>query len=310
MVAAMEFVSMTNVDGLIRPTVEAHVPVMDRGFLFGDSIYEVFRTYSGVPLFLDEHWTRFENSARLSRIEIGMTQAQMNEEIRQTVQASNAPNLGMDVCVRYIVTRGEGPLDLVPGADIHPRYLVIVNEVPSWDGRFYSQGVKLAVVATRRNSGDALDPNIKGGNYLNNVLGVMEARDQGADDCLMLNDADLVTESSNSNIFFVIDGNLTTPSQTARNLRGLTKAAVHTACAAHGLLSYETEITLDDVQRASECFVTSATREVMPVRTLRLDEGTRREFPDGGGDVTRKVIAYYREYVDDYVREHAALSLF
>ena len=56
MIAAMEFVSMTNVDGLIRPTVEAHVPVMDRGFLFGDSVYEVFRTYSGVPLFLDEHW--------------------------------------------------------------------------------------------------------------------------------------------------------------------------------------------------------------------------------------------------------------
>lgn len=310
MVAAMEFVSMTNVDGLIRPTVEAHVPVMDRGFLYGDSIYEVFRTYSGVPLFLDEHWIRFENSARLSRIEIGMTEAQMNDEIRETVQASNASNLGLDVYVRYVVTRGEGPLDLAPGAGLKSRYLVIVREVPAWDPRFYAEGVRLAVVSTRRNSGDALDPNIKGGNYLNNVLGVMEAKDYGADDCLMLNDADLVTEASNSNVFFVIDGALTTPSQTARNLRGLTKAAVHTACASHGLLSYETEITLDDVQRASECFVTSATREVMPVKTLRLEDGTEREFPDGGGDVTRKVIAYYREYVDDYVREHAGLSLF
>jgi len=59
--------SMTNVDGTITRTADARVPVLDRGFLYGDSIYEVFRTYGGVPLFYDEHWRRFENSAALIR---------------------------------------------------------------------------------------------------------------------------------------------------------------------------------------------------------------------------------------------------
>jgi len=138
----------------------------------------------------------------------------------------------------------------------------------------------------------------------------MEAHEIGADDCIMLDKTGLVTEASNSNVFFVIDGDLVTPSQKAANLRGLTKAAIHVACKAHGLASRETEIAIPDVRRASECFVTSATREVMPVRTLRLEDGSVKQFPEGGGEITRRVAQYYREYVAAYVREHEALSLF
>jgi branched-chain amino acid aminotransferase len=166
------------------------------------------------------------------------------------------------------------------------------------------------VPATRRNSGSALDPNIKGGNYLNNVLGLMEARALGAEDCIMLDESGLVTEASNSNVFFVLDGQLVTPSQTARNLRGLTKAAVHEACSRQGLATRETEIGLDDLRAATECFLTSATREVMPVASLRLPDGELRLFPAGGGEITRRVAQLYKDYVADYVREHAAESFF
>lgn len=301
---------MTNVNGAIRPTSEAAVPVTDRGFLYGDSVYEVFRTYEGVPLFFDEHWARFENSAKLARMRLGLDKAQMLQAIRETVHASGAAELRQDVYVRYIVTRGQGPLDLMPRDDLRQGCVIMVKEVPVWDAAFYSEGERLAVVGVRRNAGDALDPNIKGGNYLNNVLGVIEAHEYGADDCVMLDDAGLLTEASNSNIFFVIDEELTTPSQIAANLRGLTKAAVHEACRAEGLPTRETEITQEMAGRAAECFVTSATREVMPVRSLRLDSGATVEFPAGGGVFTRRVMAAYGRYVEDYVGRHQDLSLF
>jgi len=305
-----EFRGTTNVDGAITPTEEARVPVMDRGFLYGDSIYEVFRTYDGVPLFWDEHWQRFERSASLSRMPLVLTRDEMLREIRRTVQASGAAELRRDVYVRYTVTRGTGDLSLHPEPNLRGRYVIIVRLAPVWRAELYSHGIALAVTNVRRNPSSALDPNIKGGNYLNNVLAVMDARDRGGEDGLMLNDADLVTEAPNSNVFFAIDGELVTPAQTAGNLQGLTKAAIHEACRANGLPTRERDIHVADLPRATECFLSSATREVMPVATLRLLDGRVLGFPPGGGPLTRRAADYYRTYVRDYVQTHASLSLF
>src|SRR5690606_30063453 len=98
-----------------------------------------------------------------------------------------------DVYVRYIVTRGEGAMDLYPDPYLAQRHVIIVRPLPRWNPEFYTCGMTLAVPNTRRNPLNALDPNIKGGNYLNNVLGLMEARAIGADDCVMLNHAGLLT---------------------------------------------------------------------------------------------------------------------
>jgi branched-chain amino acid aminotransferase len=231
------FESMTSVNGTVTRTADARVPVLDRGFLYGDSIYEVFRTYRGIPLFYAEHWRRFENSAALIRMRIGLTLDELTAAIRATIAATGAARLGADVYVRYVVTRGEGPVDLFPSPDLKTRYVIIVRQVTSWGADLYARGVRVAVAQTLRNPSRALDPNIKGGNYLNNVLGVMDARAVGADDCLMLNEAGFVTEASNSNVFFVIDGQLVTPGPTAANC-GLTKVALHRR-AVRGLVTHE-----------------------------------------------------------------------
>jgi branched-chain amino acid aminotransferase len=304
------FVPFASVDSELSPLDQAKIPLLDRGFLYGDSIYEVFRTYDGVPLFFEEHWTRFENSARLIHLDLGDSKRRLTEDIRAAVAASGAPAISKDVYVRYIVTRGEGPIDLHPGKDLPLRRVVIVNEIPKWNPKHYESGVSLAIVATRRNPHESLDPNIKGGNYLNNVLGVIEAESLGAEDCLMLSESGLITEASNSNVFFVIDGRLVTPSQKAANLRGLTKATVHSACRANGLETQETEISPDDAMRASECFVTSATREVMPVISILGRDGMLNKFPPGGGEVTRRVAAIYEQAIRDYVDSHRDLAIF
>ena len=297
--------NMANVDGVVTPVSEARIPVMDRGFLYGDSIYEVFRTYGGIPLFFDEHWERFENSARLIHLRLQLGKEEMTEQIRRTFRASGAGEAGQDVYVRYCVTRGEGPVDLFPDPELSTRYVIVVKELHRWREDFYSQGVRLAISRTRRNPVNALNPNIKGGNYLNNVLGVIEARKLGADDCVMLNDAGLVTESSNSNVFFAIDGDLVTPAENAGHLRGLTRVALREACSGHGLQIVSRDIPLKEAARATESFITSATREVMPVRSLTLRDGSTVEFPEGGGDLTRQAMAHYRECVERYLREHA-----
>lgn len=304
------FESMTNVDGVITRTEDARVPVMDRGFLYGDSIYEVFRTYSGVPLFYDEHWARFENSAALISLQVELSKDQMAEEIRQTVRTTKAAETGLDVYVRFTVTRGEGPIDLFPRADLRQRYVIIVKALQPWKPEFYNEGVRLAVTETKRNPKNALDPNIKGGNYLNNVLGVIEARALGADDCLMLNAVGCITEASNSNVFFVLDGKLVTPAESSGNLRGLTKTALRQACKANGLSTYEKEIGPAAVFESTECFLTSATREVMPVKSLKLTDGTELEFPSGGGSLTRQAQTYYKEFVDAYVAANEHRSMF
>jgi branched-chain amino acid aminotransferase len=305
-----EFETMTNVDGVISRTVDARIPVMDRGFLYGDSIYEVFRTYDGVPLLFDEHWTRFENSARLIHMPLGLTKAEMLQEIIQTVRLTNAAELGRDVYVRYTMTRGEGPVDLYPNPELSARFVIIVKELHDWKKELYSQGVRLAIPEVLRNPTNALDPNIKGGNYLNNILGVMQARELGADDCVMLNEAGLVTEASNSNVFFVIDDEIVTPADTVGNLRGLTKVAVHAACRERDVITTEREIFVDELAQATECFITSATREVMPVAELRLRNGEIIEFPAGGGQQTRRVVQCYQEYLQDYLRNNKELSIF
>src|SRR5690606_3717925 len=146
--------------------------------------------------------------------------------------------------------------------------------------------------------------------YLNNVIALIEGRRLGADDCLMLDSSGLVTEASNSNVFFVIDGEVVTPSQTARNLKGITKAAVREAFRAHGIETFEREVAEDDVARAAECFLTSATREVMPVGSVRLSDGRDVRFPPGGGEWTQRAARHYREYVDAYIERHSAASLF
>jgi branched-chain amino acid aminotransferase len=299
---------MANVNGEITPLDEARISILDRGFLYGDSVYEVFRTYSGVPLFCHEHFDRMDNSARLIHMKIAQSREELLEEMQRTAAAAPVP-AGKDIYVRWHITRGSGPLDLVPTVGLRSSYVIIVKEVPAWNPEFYSQGVRLAVTEVRRNPVEALSPDIKSGNYLNNILGVQEAIELGANDCLMLNPAGIVTEASNSNAFFVIDGQLVTPSVESGVLRGITKAAIQKLSAEHGFAVHEKNIPASDLARATECFVTSATREVMPVAGLRLADGKWLEFPAGGGTMTRRVAQAYKESVARYVREHSELRL-
>ena len=252
---------MINVDGVITLMADATIPVMDRGFLYGDSVYEVFRTYKGIPVFMADHFERLENSAALIRMTISQSREELIQEIRRTIQATGAKSK-QDIYVRYQITSGAGPVDLYPDPDLETRYVIIVSTLPSRKPEYYSRGMDMAIPSVRRNPENALDPNIKGGNYLNNILAITEARQLGADDCIILNREGFVTEAANSNVWFVINGQLITPA--TGNLKGLTKMHIHNALREAKLSSREADLQVNELFDATGCFVTSATRDVMP----------------------------------------------
>ncbi len=215
-----------SVDGKRTPLHEGTVPIIDRGFLYGDSVYEVFRTYSGVPFLGAEHWQRLLRSADLIRFQISESTQDLHAEIARTIAAWRKNGGTDDAYVRYAYTRGCGPIDLYPAPDLTPLRVIIVKAIPEWPAHHYSEGLTLAIPSVRRNPVDALNPCIKGGNYLNNVLGVLQARELGAEDCLLLNQKQYLTEASNSNVLFVIDNAVQTPSVESGILSGLTKGAL------------------------------------------------------------------------------------
>lgn len=301
-----------NVDGVLSPLEEAWIPVLDRGFLYGDSVYEVFRTYDGVPLFWREHFERMENSARLIHMPIAQTRDELMAEIRRCVaEAGGGPSAdgSGEVYVRWHLSRGVGPVDLYPDPNLRTSFMILVKPVPQWKPEHYATGLRLAVTEVRRNAADALSPKIKSGNYLNNILGLAESVERGADDCLMLNAAGHVTEASNSNVFFVTEGRVQTPADSAGNLRGITGAALRGLGEAGGWPVEEVHLTVGDLARIEEAFVTSATREVMPVAAIRLPSGDWHELPAGGGPMTRKIAAAYTDHVASYAAENADARL-
>lgn len=273
-------------------------------------MYEVFRTYGGVPFLGVEHWRRLQQSADLIGLRIGESMHDLHEEIGRTIAAWHGDGATGDAYVRYAYTRGAGPLDLYPAADLAPLRVIIVQAVPEWPAHHFTHGVKLAIPTIRRNPIDALNPCIKGGNYLNNILGLLQARKLDAEDCLLLNEQGMITEASNSNVLFVIDRAVQTPAIESGILAGLTKGIVSELCGTAGITFAETLLSVDDVRPATECMITSATREIVPVRSLRLEDGTFLEFPAGGGEITRELQTLYKEYVHRYQQENFGSRLF
>src|SRR5262249_30549640 len=158
------------------PYEKAVVPVMDRGFLYGDSVYEVVRTYQKTtPFLLDRHYRRLLHSAEQIRLKIPFSLKQLEEHIRACIVQGDNPNS----YVRIIVSRGEDDrFDLGHRPELKPKTILYVSSLPAFPKEYYSEGIHASLVSIRRNLRTALDPNIKSGNYLNNALALMEARER------------------------------------------------------------------------------------------------------------------------------------
>jgi branched-chain amino acid aminotransferase len=255
--------SVVYIDGKFVPEEEASVSVFDHGFLYGDGVFEGIRAYNGKVFRLEEHVRRLFDSAQAINLEIPMTREGMSQAILETLRKNQLK----DGYIRPIVTRGVGDLGLDPNKCSKPTILIITRKWDAMYGDLYDVGLTAVTVTVRRNSPAALPPNIKSMNYLNNILGKIEANVKGGNEAIFLDAEGKISEGSGDNIFVIKDGEIYTP-PALNNLRGITRKAVMELALERGYKVHEIDLGLFDLYTADEVFVTGTTAEVAPVTKI------------------------------------------
>lgn len=291
--------TLVSIDGHIVPPESATISVFDRGFLYGDSVYEVVRTYEGVPFELEHHLDRLFGSAERIAMAMPFSRELLTEETLKAHRASG----NEDSYVRLVVTRGSGPIGLDIALAETPRRIIIIKTLDGMrpSPSAYEDGVKIALVGVRRNLRAAIDPMAKTGNYLNSVMALAEARAVSAYEAVMLDHRDFVTEGASSNVFAVVGDVILTPPVDAGILVGVTRAVVLKVARQAGLRVLELPLTEQTLcHDAEEVFITSSVREVVPVTAI----DDRKVGHGRPGPITKKVMSLFAEYVSAYVRAH------
>jgi len=243
---------------------QLNISVMDHGFLFGDSVYEVVSTLNNKLCFLDEHLDRLYKSAEAIALKIPRDKEWFREQLTNTLNAAG----NKESYVRIIVTRGVGEINIDPSSCEHPNIILMVMDVTEYSKSCYEKGIQVALVSIKRNPRDSLNPNVKTGNYLNNVLAKMEADKLGAQDAVMVNPWGFLTEGTTSNLFFVCEGHILTPSMDCGILSGITRQLVIQLAKENGFHVVEGKWPGEELLKADEIFLTGTLKKVMPVSHL------------------------------------------
>jgi len=266
---------------------EAKISVFDHGFLYGDGVFETLRAYHGKFLMLSEHITRLEQSAARLHIAMPVKRSRLNAIVAESLELNKLT----DAYLRITVSRGQGEIGLDPALCKTPTLVVIAKPFEPCPESFYTDGVAVAVVQTRRNLPEALPPHVKSLNYLNNILAKMEATALGAYDAVLLNHHGEVTEGTTSNVFVTLGGRLLTPAHDCGILAGITRNLVLQLARELEIPTEETRLTAADLPIADECFLTNTTVEVLPVTQV---DG--QKIGDGQpGEITRRLHASFRD---------------
>ncbi|GAB1488650.1 D-amino acid aminotransferase [Opitutaceae bacterium] len=293
-----------NINGTLQSADQPAISPLNRGFLYGDAIYEVWRTYRGVIFAWEEHWTRLENSAAALYMDLPFTRATILAEIRRTVKAfrEHSGYTG-ELYIRIQVSRGAGPIGLDPALADRTDFVLIVQPKPNLSDEALRNGIKLSVATgLRRNSPATLNPAWKTGNYLNNILCLREARARGANEVLMTNLAGELTESAVCNVAFVRNGEVLTPPLAAGILEGITRGQMlREVGPATGIPVREAVLTPPDLPSMQECFLLSTTNDVQPVGAI---DGHR--YRTDGDTVSRRIKAGFADLLEKYYAKYRA----
>ncbi len=278
---------IASVDGTIAPLEEARIRVLDRGFLYGDAVFEALRTYRGVPDALDLHLARLERSCAILGIELGTSRARLAEEVERAIAAVAAP----ERYVRIMITRGELPEALAPRGAGAGRRVILVRPLEPPPSALYERGIRtISCVAPP----SPLWAGAKPSAYLNNLLALGEAQRAGAEDALLLGAYGELLEGATSSLFVVQGGRVYTPPLALGILPGITRDRVLACCAQIGVAARERLLHIHDAYAADELFLTSSVRLIVPVVEV---DGAR--IHDGQpGPVTQRVAAAYRAEVE------------
>jgi branched-chain amino acid aminotransferase len=279
-----EHVYLSAIDAVV-PAEEATVSVFDRGFLYGDSVFETLRTRGGRPVELARHLARLRASADGIGLAVPLDDAALTAVVRRTLAAT-----GEAECrIRVMITRGRGPIALDPRTAGAPLLVVVAGRLELPSPEAYARGVHATIVELPQ--AVRAHPGLKTGNYLPSIFALRRAAEQGCDEAILCNAAGEIAEASASNVFWVADDRLETPALDAGVLSGITRAVVIELAGALGRRVDEVRVPPARLQAATEVFLTSSVRGLMPV--TRLD--ARTVGSGAPGPVTLSLRAAYEQ---------------
>ena len=285
---------LISVDGVLTPREEAKVSVFDSGFVLGDGVWEGLRLVEGRLAFLDKHFDRLWDGAKMLRIDIGLTRAALAARLFDVVEANDMRD---GVHIRLMVTRGkkrspyQDPRLVVGGPTI-----VIIPEFKQPHPAMRARGLRLFTVHVRRTGPAEQDQKLNSHSKLNCVLACIQAMEAGADEALMLDDRGFVATCNSTHFFIVRKGELWT-SGGGYCLAGVTRDAVLRVARRAGIPAYERDFSLFDVYGADEAFVTGTFGGLTPVAFVDgrpIGESEGRAADDASGPMTRRLRALYK----------------
>ena len=281
-----------NVNGRVSSQEHAVISVFDHGFLYGEGVYETLRTYNGQPFLFDRHMRRLRKSADMLALPVPLSDAEIDGRFRETVKAAGlGDSPEREAYIRILVTRGIGELTYDPAACPRPSIVVIVKPNVPPPTEVFERGVKVSLVDIVRNHPGSVNPLIKSNNLLNNALAMQEAFRRGGYEGIMRNYRGELAECTQSNFFIVKHGAALTPPIDAGLLAGITREFIFEVGARSNISVREQVLRDDDLFGADEVFLTSTTRELVPI--VQVDD---RKIGSGApGPITRALLDAFRK---------------
>lgn len=265
---------------------EAKISVFDHGLLYGDGVFEGIRSYDRLVFKLKEHIDRLYESSQAIMLAVSLSKKEMTGAVLKTLKLNQLDN----AYIRLIVTRGIGDLGLDPRKCKSASIIIITDNIKLYPEKMYKEGLDIITVPTPRNIPEALNPQIKSLNYLNNILAKIEALNSGYEEALMFTAHGCVAECTGDNIFIIKDNALITPPAYLGILKGITRQCVMDIAKKQGMAVREDVITRHNIFTADECFLTGTAAEIIPV--VHVD---KRIIGDGKpGKITLKLMKEFR----------------
>jgi branched-chain amino acid aminotransferase len=285
---------LISVNGALTPRDEAKVSVFDSGFVLGDGVWEGLRLIDGRIAFLDRHFDRLWDGAKMLRIDIGLSREALKRRLYEAIDANRMHD---GVHIRLMVTRGKKRSPYQdPRLTIGAATIVIIPEWKLPRPEMLRDGLRLFTVHIRRTGPAEQDQKLNSHSKLNCILACIQAMEAGADEALMLDDRGFVATCNSTHFFIVCKGEIWT-SGGGYCLAGITRDAVLRAARRAGLVALEKDFSLFDVYGADEAFVTGTFAGLTPVVSVdgrRIGAAPEPGSADASGPVTRRLRALYK----------------
>ncbi len=266
----------------------AKISVFDRGFLYGDGLFETMRAYCAEVFRLEDHLDRLFRSAKEIELSFSYTREKLKNIVKRIIRINNLS----EAYVRITISRGVSQPGLISKSESSATLVIVARKFKPLSAAEYGKGWRATIVKTRQNQASPVS-RLKSLNFLNNILARKEAKAKRFDEGILLNTLGEVTEASTSNIFLVKKRDVITPPEESGLLPGITRGAVLELATSLGLKAHKRRISLEELMAAEEVFLTNSLIEIMPLVEIdghRIGKGKP-------GPATRRIHKAYKDLV-------------